>query len=82
MSALDEVMDICDCKERRIKRRERDDCARAHVHAWMFTARCRLSKLLSARASAQKDSKFDVCGVVHYQCHGSSSPKAEQPAEL
>eukprot|EP00965_Chrysotila_dentata_P127529 4217550-Pleurochrysis_carterae.AAC.1 len=70
-------MDICDCKERRIKRRVRDNCARAHVHAWMFTARCELSKLLSARASAQKVTKFDVCGAVHHQSHASSSPTAK-----
>eukprot|EP00965_Chrysotila_dentata_P064879 2150418-Pleurochrysis_carterae.AAC.1 len=37
-----------------------------------------MSKLLSARASAQKGSEFDVRGAVHHQSHGSSSPKAEQ----
>eukprot|EP00965_Chrysotila_dentata_P046896 1556733-Pleurochrysis_carterae.AAC.1 len=82
MSARDAVMDICDCNERRRKRRVRYNCARAQVHAWMFTSRCQLSKLLSARASAQKDSKLDVRGAVHHLSHGSSSPTAKQPAEL
>eukprot|EP00965_Chrysotila_dentata_P101402 3347509-Pleurochrysis_carterae.AAC.1 len=59
-------MDICDCKERRLKRR----------------VRCKMSKLLSATASARKDSTFDVRGAVCHQIHGSSSQIAEQPAEL
>eukprot|EP00965_Chrysotila_dentata_P005315 174622-Pleurochrysis_carterae.AAC.1 len=57
MSALDAVMDIFDCKDRRLERRVRYKCAGAHVHAWMFTSRCQISKLLSARASAQKKLK-------------------------
>eukprot|EP00965_Chrysotila_dentata_P074946 2476290-Pleurochrysis_carterae.AAC.1 len=81
MSALDAVMDICDCKERRLTKRVRYKCARAHVHAWMFTSRCQISKLLAAKASAQKDSRCDICGAVHHQSHGSSSPTTE-PAEL
>eukprot|EP00965_Chrysotila_dentata_P031647 1055193-Pleurochrysis_carterae.AAC.1 len=64
------------------KRRVRYNCAGAHVHAQMFTARCQLSKLFSAMASAQKVSKFDIRGAVHHESHGSSSPTAEQPAEL
>eukprot|EP00965_Chrysotila_dentata_P168239 5555915-Pleurochrysis_carterae.AAC.1 len=58
MSALDAVMSICDCKERRLKRRVWYNCAGAHVHAWMFNSRCRMSKLLPARASAQEKLKI------------------------
>eukprot|EP00965_Chrysotila_dentata_P068816 2274113-Pleurochrysis_carterae.AAC.1 len=67
MSALDALMDICDCKERCLKRRVLYNYAGAHVHAWMFTSRRHLSKLRSAEAYAQKVSKFDVRGAVHHQ---------------
>eukprot|EP00965_Chrysotila_dentata_P186672 6163536-Pleurochrysis_carterae.AAC.1 len=69
-------------QRKRLKKRVRYNCAGAHVHVWMFTSRCQISKLLSATASAQKDSKLDVRGAVYYQSHGSSSTTAEQPAEL
>eukprot|EP00965_Chrysotila_dentata_P153056 5058134-Pleurochrysis_carterae.AAC.1 len=74
-------MDICDCKERRLKRRVRYCFAGAHIHAWMFTSRCQICKLLSATASAQKDSTFNVRGAVCHQSHRSSSPTPE-PAQL
>eukprot|EP00965_Chrysotila_dentata_P034313 1142659-Pleurochrysis_carterae.AAC.2 len=81
MSALDAVITICDCKERRLKRQVRYNCVGAHVHAWMLTSRCQICKLLSATDSAQKDSKFDVRGAVHHQSHGSSSFTAEPTEE-
>eukprot|EP00965_Chrysotila_dentata_P106733 3525930-Pleurochrysis_carterae.AAC.2 len=70
MSALDAMMDICDCKERRLRRRVRYNCAGAHAHAWIFTSRCQGSKLLSARGFRAKRLKNDVCGAVEHQSHG------------
>eukprot|EP00965_Chrysotila_dentata_P254870 6212021-Pleurochrysis_carterae.AAC.2 len=61
MSALNAVMDICDYKEKQL---HLSTCLCVNVYFKVS------NELLSATASAQKDSKLDVRGAVHHQSNG------------
>eukprot|EP00965_Chrysotila_dentata_P090913 3000286-Pleurochrysis_carterae.AAC.1 len=72
-------MDICDCKDRRLKRRVRYKCAGAHEHAWMFTSRCQMSKRLSAAPPRKKtqNSTFAAPSTIRVMGQAPQQPSPQ-----